>query len=37
MFESEVTLNIVFSTIAVILLLTAIGVVYVNKKSKKGK
>jgi len=35
MFESEVTLNIVFSTIAVILLLTAIGVVYVNKKSKK--
>ncbi len=37
MFESEVTLNVVFSTIAVILLLTAIGVVYVNKKSKKGK
>ena len=37
MFESEVTLNFIFSTIAVILLLTAIGVVYVNKKSKKGK
>ena len=37
MFESEVTLNVVFSTIAVILLFTAIGVVYVNKKSKKGK
>lgn len=37
MFESEVTLNFIFLTIAVILLLTAIGVVYVNKKSKKGK
>jgi hypothetical protein len=35
MFENEVTLSFIFSTIAVILVLTAIGIVYVNKKAKK--
>ncbi len=34
MFESEVTLNFIFSTIAVIIFFTAMGIVYVNKKSK---
>ena len=37
MFESEVTLNIISYTIVVILILTAVGIVYVNKKSKKGR
>ena len=37
MFESEVTLEFILSTIAVILVFSAIAVVYVNKKSKKGK
>jgi len=36
MFESEVTLTFIFSTIAVILVCTAIGILYVNKKAKKG-
>jgi len=35
MFENEVTLSFVFSTIAVVLVLTAIGIVYVNKKAKR--
>jgi len=35
MFENEVTLTFIFSTIAVILALTAIGIVYVNIKAKK--
>jgi len=35
MFETEVTLTFIFSTIAVILVLTAFGVLYVNKKAKK--
>ena len=35
MFEQEVTLTFIFSTIAVILAITAIGVLYVNKKAKK--
>jgi len=35
MFESEVTLSFIFSTIAVILGFTAIGIIYVNKKAKK--
>ena len=34
MFEQEVTLNIIFSTIAVIMFVTAIGIFYV--KSKKS-
>jgi len=37
MFESEVSLTFIFSTIAVILVLIAIGIVYVNKKAKKVK
>ncbi|WP_276309168.1 hypothetical protein [Arcobacter arenosus] len=37
MFEQEVTLTFIFSTIAVILLFTAIGIVYVNKKAKEVK
>ena len=36
MFESEVSLTFIFSTIAVILVLIAIGIVYVNKKEKRG-
>lgn len=36
MFEDEVTLTFIFSTIAVILVVIAIGIVYVNKKAKKG-
>lgn len=35
MFEQEVTLTFIFSTIAVILIATAIGVLYVNKKAKE--
>ena len=35
MFESEVTLNFIFTTIAVILAISAVLVVYVNKKSKR--
>ncbi len=34
MFESEVTLNFIFLTIAVIFIITAIGIVYVNIKAK---
>ncbi len=34
MFEQEVSLTFIFSTIAVILVFTAIGVLYVNKKAK---
>lgn len=37
MFEQEVTLTFIFSTIAVILLVTAIGIVYVNKKAEGKK
>ncbi|WP_321468665.1 hypothetical protein [Halarcobacter sp.] len=37
MFESEVTLTFIFSTIAVILVLIAMGILYVSKKSKKVK
>ena len=36
MFQEEVTLTFIFQTIAVILVVTAIGIFYV-KKSKKGK
>jgi len=36
MFEQEVTLTFIFSTIAIIFVFIAIGIVYVNKKSKKG-
>ena len=36
MFEQEVTLTFIFSTIAVILVCTAIGIVYVKTKAKKG-
>lgn len=35
MFESEVSLTFIFSTIAVILVFTAIAVLYINKKAKK--
>ena len=35
MFEQEVTLTFIFSTIAVILSFTAIGILYVNKKAKE--
>jgi hypothetical protein len=34
-FEQEVTQTLIFSTIGVILLITAIGIVIVNKKSKE--
>jgi len=37
MFEQEVTLTFIFSTIAVILTLIAIGIIFVNKKAKKVK
>lgn len=37
MFEQEVTLTFIFSTIAVILVITAIAIVYVNKKAKEVK
>ena len=37
MFEQEVTLTFIFETIAVILVVTAIGIVYVNKKAKEVK
>ncbi|QKF58676.1 hypothetical protein ALANTH_0553 [Aliarcobacter lanthieri] len=36
MFQEEVTVNFIFQTIAVILVLTAIGIYLVNKKKKKG-
>ena len=35
MFEQEVTLTFIFSTIAVILVITAISILYINKKAKK--
>jgi ABC-type antimicrobial peptide transport system permease subunit len=35
MFEAEVSLTFIFSTIAVILVFTAIAVLYINKKAKK--
>ncbi len=35
MFQEEVTLNFIFQTIAVLLVLTAIGIYLVNKKKKK--
>ncbi len=35
MFEQEVTLTFIFSTIAVILAFTALGILYVNKNAKK--
>jgi hypothetical protein len=37
MFQEEVTLTFIFETIAVILLLTAIGIYYVKKKAKEVK
>lgn len=37
MFEQEVTLTFIFETIAVILIITAFGIVYVNKKAKEVK
>ncbi len=37
MFEQEVTLTFIFSTIAVILVFTVLGVLYVNKKAKGMK
>jgi len=33
--EQAVTLNFIFETIAVILIMTAVGIVLVNKKSKE--
>lgn len=36
MFQEEVTLSFIFQTIAVVLLVTAIGIYYV-KTSKRGK
>ena len=35
MFENEVTLTFIFQTIAVILVITAIGIFFVKKKKKK--
>ena len=37
MFQEEVTLTLVFQTIAVILVIIAIGVYYVKKKAKEVK
>lgn len=37
MFQEEVTLTFIFQTIAVILLMTAIGIFYVKKKAKEVK
>ena len=37
MFQEEVTLTFIFETIAVILLLTSIGIYYVKKKAKEVK
>lgn len=37
MFEQEVTLTFIFSTIAVILAITVLGIFYVNKKAKEVK
>jgi hypothetical protein len=37
MFQEEVTLTFVFETIAVILVITAIGIYYVKKKAKEVK
>lgn len=37
MFQEEVTLTFVFQTIAVILVIIAIGVYYVKKKAKEVK
>lgn len=37
MFQEEVTLNFVFQTIGVILVITAIGIYYVKKKAKEVK
>jgi len=35
MFQTEVTLTTILTTIAIIVILIAIGIVYVNIKSKK--
>jgi hypothetical protein len=37
MFQEEVTLTFIFQTIAVILVIIAIGVYYVKKKAKEVK
>ena len=37
MFQEEVTLIFIFQTIAVILVLTAIGIFFVKKYEKKGE
>ena len=37
MFQEEVTLTFIFQTIAVILVLTAIGIFFVKKYEKKGE
>jgi flagellar biogenesis protein FliO len=37
MFQEEVTLTFVFQTIAVILVIIAIGIYYVKKKAKEVK
>ena len=37
MFENEVTLTFIFQTIAVILVLNAIGIFFLNKYEKKGE
>ena len=37
MFENEVTLTFIFQTIAVILVITAIGIFFLKKYEKKGK
>ena len=37
MFENEVTITFILQTIAVILVLTAIGIFFVKKYEKKGE
>ena len=37
MFQEEVTLTFIFETIAVILVVTAIGIYYVKRKAKEVK
>ncbi|EFU70407.1 hypothetical protein HMPREF9401_0623 [Aliarcobacter butzleri JV22] len=37
MFQEEVTLSFIFQTIAIILVITAIGIFYVKKKANEVK
>lgn len=37
MFQEEVTLTFIFQTIAVILVITAVGIFYVKRKANKEK